>query len=189
MPGFPPQFPRSSHVQECDNTSKTRCQQFQKGARGAESTGNPSGLKYFYQVSALEMLELHRGCESPDIPLGSHNYFRHVNLTHSLFSLPARGTEEPRGGILQKEIQNVIIPSVWNSSHSTWGWEVLPSNRKNKEEKKKTQSSQNPLKIDTKTPLLFCYQYSPPSCFLSHFLLLLSPQQRIQVKLPSLGFR
>lgn len=27
----------------------------------------------------------------------------------------------------------MIIPSWWNSSHSTWGWEVLPSNRKKKE--------------------------------------------------------
>lgn len=78
-------------MQECDNTSKTWCQQFQKGAWCAESTGNPSGLKYFYQGSALEMLELHRGCESPDIPLSSHNYFRHVNLTHSLFFPPSKG--------------------------------------------------------------------------------------------------
>lgn len=46
-------------------------------------------------------------------------------------------------------------------------------------------------RLTQKSPFLFFYQYSPPSCFLSHFLLLVFPPrtflQRIQLKLPSLG--
>lgn len=52
-------------------------------------------------------------------------------------------------------------------------------------------SSGKHQRLTQKPPLIFCYQYSPLSCFFSHFLLLLFPprtsHQRIQLEFPSLG--